>query len=186
MFLNDDIEVRSQRFLEELCAPLEEEGVGMTGANLTFADGTIQHAGLVFQESEFMHAYLGVPEDDYGYFGELVVDREVSGLTAACVALRRELVEEIGGFWVGLPGNFNDVDFSYKVRATGRRLVWLSGVRATHFESMTRTTTVRKSEVAAVLGRWSSPDSDPFMPVEASLMMARMRILAGTGEMGTE
>lgn len=177
VFLNDDIEVRSQNFLEELCAPLEEEGVGMTGANLSFADGTIQHAGLVFQESEFMHAYWGVPEDDYGYFGELVVDREVSGLTAACVALRRESVEKIGGFWLGLPGNFNDVDFSYKVRSKGGRLVWLSGVRATHFESMSRTTTVRGQEVEAVLSRWGRPVRDAYMPEEAELLIRRMRLL---------
>lgn len=177
VFLNDDVEIQSEDFLEQLCAPLEEPSVGMTGAHLTFSDATIQHAGLVFQDSEFMHAYFEVPDDEFGYFGELLVDREVSGLTAACVALRAPVVEEIGGFWTGLPGNFNDVDFSYKVRRTGRRLVWLSEVRATHFESRSRDTTVARPEVQAVLNRWGSAGPDPFMPVEAEHLINRIHLL---------
>lgn len=177
VFLNDDMEIRSQDFLEQLCAPLEEPGVGMTGARLTYSDDTIQHAGLVFQDSNFVHAYLGVPNDDFGYFGELLVDREVSGLTAACIALRREVFDQVGGFWIGLPVNFNDVDLSCKVRAAGRRLVWLSEVWATHFESRSRTATVDGVEVSTVLDRWGTPDTDPYMPAEGDHQLRRIHQL---------
>lgn len=78
MILNDDIAIESDDFIEQLCAPLEDETVGMTGARLLYADGTIQHAGLVFQHADFMHAYLGQPDDNPGYFGELSIDHEVS------------------------------------------------------------------------------------------------------------
>lgn len=68
---------------------------------------------------------------------------------------RRELdFESIGGLWTDLPSNFNDVDFSYKVRGTWRRLVWLSEVRVTHFESRSRDTIVTGPEIQAVLNRW--------------------------------
>ncbi|MCI1788859.1 MAG: glycosyltransferase [Actinomyces sp.] len=177
VFLNDDIEVRSDEFIEQLCAPLEEPSVGMTGARLTFSDDTIQHAGLVFLQSNFVHAYSGVPDNDFGYFGELLVDREVSGLTAACVALRREVVDEVGAFNLGLPNNFNDVDLSYKVRSIGYRLVWLSEVKATHFESRSRVTRVRSREVDTVLSRWGTDESDPYMPIEGARLIERIRQL---------
>ena len=164
VFLNDDIEVLSDSFVEQLCAPLEEESVGMTGARLLYSDGTIQHAGHAYYQDHFRHVLLGSLDEDPGPFGALSVDREVSGLTAACIALRRDVVEQVGGFWTYLPSNFNDVDFSYKVRATGRRLVWLADVRATHFESRTRINTVHAWEHRAILERWGTPDLDPYLP----------------------
>jgi GT2 family glycosyltransferase len=172
VFLNDDVEIQSEDFIEQLCAPLEEESVGMTGARLNYSDGSIQHAGLIMQDTEFVHAYLAQPGESFGFFGELVVDHEVSGLTAACVALRRDVVKEVGGFRLDLPSNFNDVDFSYKVRAAGYRLLWLHDVRATHFESQTRKNTVFGWEVQAILDRWGKPSHDPYMPMEADRVVA--------------
>ena len=180
VFLNDDVEIESENFVEQLCAPLEEDTVGMTGARLVHADGTIQHAGLVFQNSDFIHAYIGQPDHYPGYFGELFIDHEVSGLTAACVALRREVFEEVGGFSLELPVNFNDVDFSYKVRSTGRRLVWLADVRATHFESLTRSRDVHEWELNRVLSRWGRPDRDHYMPMESQ----RLRDLLDASRIG--
>lgn len=164
VFLNDDVEIQSESFLEQLCAPLEEPGVGMTGARLTFSDGTIQHAGHSYYADQFVHTLHGALDEDPGPFGALVVDREVSGLTAACVALRREVIDEVGGFWTFLPSNFNDVDLSYKVRSTGRRLVWLADVHATHFESRTRVSTVHEWEHRAILERWGTPEHDLYLP----------------------
>lgn len=172
VFLNDDIEVQSDQFIEQLCAPLEEASVGMTGPRLNYSDGSIQHAGLVMKNTEFVHAYMGQADESFGFFGELVVDHEVSGLTAACVALRRDVVKQVGGFRLDLPSNFNDVDFSYKVRAAGYRLVWLHDVRATHFESQTRKNTVFGWEVQAIIDRWGEPDRDPYMPMEADRVVA--------------
>lgn len=176
ILLNDDIEVRSDRFVENLCAPLWEESVGMTGARLTFADDTIQHAGLIFQEAEFQHAYSGIPNSSTGYFSELDFDREVSGLTGACVALRREVFERVGGLYLGLPNNFNDVDFSYKVRSLGLRLVWLSEVWATHFESKSRVTKVTRPEIKTVTDRWGKPRSDRYMPMEGARLMKPVKL----------
>lgn len=177
VFLNDDVEICSDGFIENLCSPLEEESVGMTGARLLYSDGTIQHAGLVFQEGEFMHAYQGVPDGDVGYFGELVVDREVAGLTAACIALRRDVFTKVGGFTLSLPNNFNDVDISYKVRDCGYSLVWLAGSIAYHFESMSRTTSVKSTEVSVILSRWGSQSRDAYMPYEADNLVSRKKRL---------
>lgn len=168
VFLNDDMEVESAAFIESLCAPLEEPDVGLTGAYLKYSDGRIQHAGIVMVDGDFTHAYLGVPADQEGYFRELLFDHEVSGLTAACIAIRRQTFAQIGGFNTGLPVNFNDVDLSLKIRAAGLRLIWLANVRARHFESMTRSNEVHPWEVMTVLQRWGRPDRDPYMPFETN------------------
>ena len=172
VFLNDDIRITTPRFVESLCAPLEEPDVGLTGAFLTYSDGRIQHAGIVTQDTDFMHAYLGEPNDELGYFGELVFDHEVTALTAACIAVRREVFAEVGGFNVGLPSNFNDVDFSLKIGSLGLRRLWLADVRATHFESVTRVNKVHPWEVHAIVSRWGEPERDPFMPFKARQTIA--------------
>ena len=169
VLLNDDMQVISNGFLEQLVAPLSEPDVGLTGAHLLYSDGTVQHAGLVYRQGHYGHAFLGNSDDDPGMFGAMLVSREVSGLTAACVALRREVYEEVGGFCEELPGSFNDVDFSFKIRAAGYRLVWLVDVRLYHFESRTRDKTVKEWEHHFVMDRWDTPERDIYLPGLAPL-----------------
>lgn len=163
VLLNDDIQAITEGFLEQLVAPLAEHDVGMTGARLLFANGRLQHGGHVYRDGHLGHAFLGASPDDPGPFAALWVNRECSGLTAACVALRRETYEEVGGMCEELPGNFNDVDLSYKVRGTGGRLLWLANVELYHFESQTRDRVVHQWEYDFVTRRWSVPRRDAFL-----------------------
>ncbi len=164
VMLNDDIEVVSEEFLEQLVAPLEEPDVGMTGARLLFPDNTIQHAGHAYYDSHLRHPFLGTPDEEVGYLGVLGVNREVSGLTAACVALRREVFEQVGGFSELLPANFNDVDLSLKVLTSGYRNVWLADVVAYHFESRTREPVVHLWEAQLIYDRWDVTGRDRYLP----------------------
>jgi glycosyltransferase involved in cell wall biosynthesis len=164
VLLNDDIQVITEGFLEQLVAPLAEPDVGMTGARLLFANRRLQHGGHRYEAGHLGHAFFGAFPDDPGPFAALWVNRECSGLTAACVALRRETYEEVGGMCEELPGNFNDVDFSFKVRRAGGRLLWLAGVELYHFESRTRDRVVHPWEYDFVMRRWSVPRHDAFLP----------------------
>jgi glycosyltransferase involved in cell wall biosynthesis len=164
VLLNDDIQAITDGFLEQLIAPLAEPDVGMTGARLLFANGRLQHGGHAYEDGHLRHALLGASADDPGPFAALWVSRECSGLTAACVALRRATYEEVGGLCEALPGNFNDVDFSHKVRRTGGRLVWLAGVELYHFESQTRERVVHQWEYELVTRRWGVPSRDAYLP----------------------
>ncbi|HRK46717.1 MAG TPA: glycosyltransferase, partial [Nocardioides sp.] len=180
VLLNDDVEIVSDNFLVELCAPLSEEGVGMTGARLLFADTTVQHAGLTFDRKDLLHVFAGRLRDDPGPFGALLLNREVSGLTGACVALRRSVYDEIGGLCELLPVNFNDVDLSLKVRHQGYRLLWMATAEAFHFESQTRSPVVHNWERDVVLQRWVMPEQDPYLPyaqpaVTASTVVGRRK-----------
>lgn len=163
VLLNDDVQAITDGFLDRLIAPLEEPGVGMTGAHLAFSDGRLQHGGHHYVGGELMHTLLGAGQDDPGPFAALRVSREVSGLTAACVALTRATFEAVGGLCEELPANFNDVDLSLKVRSRGLRLIWLENVRLFHFESSTRKPVVHPWEYSFIQRRWSIPDEDPYL-----------------------
>lgn len=162
--LNDDIQVISERWLEELVAPLEEADVGMTGAKLYFSDQTIQHAGHAYAHGGYVHAFLGDLRENPGLWGTLLINRECSGVTAACAAMRREVFDEVGGFSETLPVNFNDVDLSFKMRFRGYRVVWVASCELYHFESRTRVRSFEPWELANALSRWGHQGQDAFLP----------------------
>jgi O-antigen biosynthesis protein len=173
VLLNDDVEVISDRWLENLCAPLEDPTVGLTGAKLFYSDGTIQHAGHLYDRNEYSHAFLGASADSTTAFSALHIDREASGVTAACAAIRRDTYAAIGGFCEELPGNFNDVDFCFKITHVGLRILWLAHVELYHFESRSREVTVHQWEYQRVLVRWGSYDLDPYLPLPYDALTVR-------------
>ena len=163
VLLNDDISVRSADWLEDLVGPLDEPDVGMTGAKLYFSSDTIQHAGHAYNRGHYLHPYIGEPGDSPGRFGELMINREASGVTAACAAMRRDTYFQVGGLTETLPLNFNDVDLCYKVRSQGYRIVWVATSELFHFESRTRERVVEAWEKDAAVARWGRPFNDRYM-----------------------
>jgi glycosyltransferase involved in cell wall biosynthesis len=164
VMMNDDMQAISSAPIETLVAPLSDPEVGMTGAYLFFEDDTLQHAGHRYADRGYMHAYMqSASRGDAGPFSVLMVDREVSGLTAAFIGMRREVFAQIGGFSPSLPSNFNDVDLSMKARSFGYRLLWLSGVQLYHFESKSREGKVHKWEINLVRRRWGVQRDDMYI-----------------------
>jgi glycosyltransferase involved in cell wall biosynthesis len=163
VLLNDDVEVISDDIVEELCAPLGEPDVGMTGAYLVYEDGGIQHAGHSYADRGYKHPYQDYSLGDPGPFCALLVDREVSGVTAACAAIRREVFAQVGGLCEDLPANFNDVELCNKLRASGYRLIWVNRAKLFHFESRTRVAEVHQWEVDLLRRRWGIPKRDAFL-----------------------
>lgn len=162
LFLNDDIEAVSAEVPGQMAAVLAESDVGMVGAKLLFESGALQHGGHLYEQGHYTHAYYAEPSSSYGSFSSLLINREASGLTAACIAMRRELFAEVGGFSELFPANFNDVDLCMKVGFLGYRLIWLTDVVLYHYESQTRVPDVKAFEVAQLTARWGVPDRDPF------------------------
>lgn len=155
IFANDDLEIISPRWIEEMVAIAEQPDVGLVGANLRFEDGSVQHAGHIYFDGIAAHAHFG-EQPSSGYFVDLVVDHEASGATAALVACRREVWEQVGGFCNLLPGSFNDVDYCMKIRSLGYRIVIAMGVQSWHFESKTRDPSVEEWEIHFLQNRWRS------------------------------
>lgn len=174
VLLNDDTEIISQDFIVQLVAPLLEPGIGMTGAKLLFGDGRVQHGGLALDRR--LEHVMGegrvtstgpflVRENAGGRVGGvLIVNRECSGLSAACLAMSRTLYEQLGGLSEQLPLNFGDVDLGLKVRRAGYRLLWLAGPTAYHFEARSRRPLVKRNEARVLTQRWELPNHDPYLP----------------------
>ncbi|MEI7755653.1 MAG: glycosyltransferase [Actinomycetota bacterium] len=162
LMLNDDMQVITPDFLTDMVPLALEDGVGMVGAKLYFADGTIQHAGHVYNGDPY-HAMFRWAGNELGPFGLLVVQRETVGVTAACALLRMDVFEQVGGLTPMLHSSYNDVDLSLKVRSQGHRVIWTPYVELYHFESQTREPHPSDEEHAFIRSRWREQlVNDPY------------------------
>ncbi len=163
MFLNDDMEVRSPDWIESMIGFLEDPSVGLVGALLLFDNFLVQSAGHLSAPPS--HFARGKPPSVSGGPGwTLALNREVMGVTGACMAIRTETFCEIGGFSVEFPLNYNDVDFGFKVIDSGRRIIWTPEAELFHFESKSRLTVVDDSETALLYRLWGRHMRvDPFL-----------------------
>ena len=175
LLLNNDISMADPSWLDELVAHAVRPNVGAVGARLLFPDGRVQHAGVILGVGGEtpVAGHLGYLQggDERGYYGHLAMTRNVSAVTAACMALRRAVYEEVGGFDAeALPVAFNDVDLCLKIRARGYDIVWTPFAELIHHESASRGSDAARdasrrfqSEIAVMRGRWGHIlDNDPF------------------------
>jgi GT2 family glycosyltransferase len=137
--LNNDIEVIDGDWLRELASQAMRPGVGAVGAMLYYPDRTIQHAGVVLGMGGVAnHVYSGAPEGHPGHGARALVAQELSAVTGACLAVRRDRYTEVGGLDERLQVAFNDVDFCLRLLEAGYRNVWTPFARLLHHESATR------------------------------------------------
>lgn len=164
--LNDDVVALTPDWLDRMTAVAMERDVGSVGALLLFEDGTVQHRGHQFAGGGVHLLERGVDRSDPGPRRRNLCDRDVSGVTAACLVQRREVWERLGGFDPALPVAFNDVDYTERLRAAGYRVVLCNSVTLHHFESKTRAGHATPSELRLLRSRWAASldNPDPFSP----------------------
>ncbi len=165
VLMNDDMEVFDEEWLSSLLEFSQNPEVGACGGKLLHADGTIQHAGVVLgPHGGASHIYHGFPGDFVGYNAFTHVIRNYSALTAACLATRRSVIAEIGGFDRRLAIDYNDMDLCLRMRQIGYRIVYTPYSRACHFESASaKRTTQDPEEVALFRSRWNGVvENDPY------------------------
>ncbi|MBR8320605.1 glycosyltransferase family 2 protein, partial [Burkholderia cenocepacia] len=136
-FLNDDVEAIEPDWLKEMVSHALRPDIGAVGAKLLYADGFVQHAGVVMGIGGFAsHAHRLYPSTHPGYAGRAALVQNFSAVTGACLVMRREVFREVGGFdEENLPVAFNDVDLCLRVREAGYRVVWTPYAVLHHFES---------------------------------------------------
>ena len=176
--LNNDIEVLTPEWLEEMMRFGLQEGVGAVGARLWFPDGRLQHGGVILGIGGVAgHSHKGLPRGNSGYFGRAVLHHRVSAVTAACLLVRKSTYLSVGGLDEKLQVAFNDIDFCLRVREEGLHNVWTPYAELIHHESATRgyeTTPEKKSrfegEVRLMQARWRDALlHDPAYSVNLSL-----------------
>ncbi len=162
VFLNDDIEVISPEWIESMLEFSQQPEIGAVGAKLLFPDGRLQHVGVTILAGNPGHHYYRFAQEHQGYFLGNVVHRNYSAVTGACMMTPAALFREVGGFDVGFPLNYNDVDYCLKVRATGRRIVYTPFAVLFHHESVTKSG-VYAEELARFKNKWCTDDAeDPY------------------------
>lgn len=141
LLLNNDIEVITVNWLEELLMYAQREDVGAVGAKLYYADKTIQHAGVVLGLGAHRtagHSHYKQPKANLGYMGRLCYTQNVSAVTGACLMVKKSLFEEVGGLEEGFAISLNDVDFCLKLREKGYLNVFTPFAECFHYESVSR------------------------------------------------
>lgn len=140
VLVNNDIEVISENWLMELVSQASRPDVGCVGAKLYYSNGLIQHGGVIIGIGQVAgHAHKYFPGESPGYVDRLQYAQQMTAVTAACLAIRREVYNKVGGLnEQDLTIAFNDVDFCLRVHARGYRNIFTPYAELYHHESISR------------------------------------------------
>lgn len=141
LFLNNDTEVITVNWMEELLMYAQREDVGAAGAKLYYGNKTVQHAGVVLQLGAHRtagHSHYGQSRENLGYMGRLCYAQNVSAVTGACLLVKKSLFKEVGGLDESFAISLNDVDFCLKLREKGLLNVFTPFAELYHYESVSR------------------------------------------------
>ncbi len=141
LLLNNDIEVISVNWMEELLMYAQRDDVGAVGAKLYYPDKTIQHAGVVIGLGAHRtagHTHYKQSRENLGYMGRLCYAQNVSAVTGACLLVKKELFDKVNGLDEGFEISLNDVDFCLKLRELGLLNVFTPFAELYHYESASR------------------------------------------------
>lgn len=137
--LNNDVEVISPRWLDEMAGHALRKEIGVVGAMLYYPNDTIQHAGVILGIGGVAgHAYVGMQRGYPGDKHRAGLAQSLSAVTAACAVMRTEVFKQVGGLDEGLQVAFNDIDLCLRVRRAGYRNLWTPFAELYHHESASR------------------------------------------------
>ena len=137
--INDDVEVITPDWLEEMVSLAIQQENGCIGAKLYYPDNTVQHAGVIIGLGGYAaHSHRGFARTSPGYFNRLNVRQNLTAVTGACLLVRRAIWERLGGLDEELAIGYNDVDFCLRVREAGYLNVYTPFAELYHHESKSR------------------------------------------------
>ncbi len=156
LFLNNDIEAHRSGWLDALCAQVIRPTIGAVGARLRYPGGRLQHCGIVVgMTGAAGHPLAGLAPGEPGYLGLATATRECSAVTGACLATRRAVFEELGGFDELLGVDLNDVDYCLRAWTAGYRTLFEPNAELVHHESPSRGTAGGVDDIVNFVERWS-------------------------------
>lgn len=145
LFLNNDTEIISEEWITSMLEHAQRKEVGAVGCKLLYRNNSIQHAGLILgitgkrgQLGVAGHSHKHLPNSEIGYFGRPHIIHNLSAVTGACVMIRKDVFEEVGGFNEQLVVAFNDVDLCLRIREKGYLIVYTPYAMLYHHESLSR------------------------------------------------
>lgn len=141
LLLNNDTAVITVNWIEEMLMYAQRRDVGAVGAKLYYGNKTIQHAGVVIGLGAHRtagHTHYGQSRENLGYMGRLCYAQNVTAVTGACLLVKKELYDKVGGLDEDFEVSLNDVDFCLKLRHMGLLNVWTPFAELFHYESISR------------------------------------------------
>ncbi len=178
-FINNDIKVVHPEWLDEMVSHVVRSTIAAVGARLLYPNGTVQHAGVITGIGGVAgHQFKGCPAGSFGYFYRARLPQDLSAVTAACMVVRKDVFEDVGGFnEEELAVAFNDVDLCLKIRAAGYRILYTPYAELLHRESASRGYENNpekqrrfEQEVRTMKKRWADVlERDPFYNPNLSL-----------------
>lgn len=189
LLLNNDTEVITNNWMEEMLMYAQREDVGAVGAKLYYGDDTIQHAGIVIglgAHRSAGHTHYRLPKANLGYMGKLYYAQDVSAVTGACLMVKKSLFDELQGLDETFAVALNDVDFCLRLRQLGLLNIFTPFAELYHYESKSRglddkeeKATRYQEEVTKFRHRWKEAleSGDPYYNVNFSLDSAEYKVV---------
>jgi O-antigen biosynthesis protein len=156
LFLNDDIEIIDPEWLDVLVEHAQRPEVGVVGAQLLYPNRTVQHGGMFLARFGIgRHTFRHRRQNDPGYFGLALMERNVSAVTGACLMTRREIFCGLGGFNEAHDIIMNDVDYCLKARSRGFLCIYTPHAKLVHHEGGSRPPgSSEHYDQEAYIGQW--------------------------------
>ena len=189
LLLNNDIEVITPDWLQEMLMYAQRPEVGAVGAKLYYPDNTIQHAGVgIGIRGVADHLHRGAERNSRGYMNRLLYTQNLSAVTAACMMLRKDIWYAVNGLDEKYEVAFNDVDLCMRIRDSHHLIIWTPFAELYHYESKSRgyedTPEKQKrftSEKQRFMARWKNElrEGDPYLNPNFSLDRSDFTIKSG-------
>ncbi len=139
LLLNNDVEIINGSCLEEMLMFAQRKDVGAVGAKLYYSDDTVQHAGVILGLGGTAgHAHKHFGRSHPGYMARASIAQNLTACTAACLMMRRDVFDEVGGLDESFEVAFNDVDLCMEIREKGYLVVFTPYAELYHYESKSR------------------------------------------------
>jgi GT2 family glycosyltransferase len=145
LFMNNDIEAVAPGWLQRMRSLAARRDVGAVGTALMYGDKRVQHAGVIVgingladHALRFEPVWEGDGSRTLGYNASLTSVRDFSAVTAACMMMRLEVFDSVGGFDEAFVVGFNDTDLCLRVRRAGYKVLYDGRTVLFHHESVTR------------------------------------------------
>ncbi|MBQ9211559.1 MAG: glycosyltransferase family 2 protein [Clostridia bacterium] len=175
LLLNNDMEVISPQWMEEMLMYAQRPDVGAVGGLLYYPDDTVQHAGVIVGLGAAAgHAYRWYPRGQKQGVHRLCIAQNLSAVTGACMMIPRRVYDEVQGMEEAFPVAFNDVDLCLRIRAAGYLVVFTPFAELYHYESKSRGSDENgrnkerfEAEAAKFRAKWSGiyDQGDPYYNV---------------------
>ena len=184
--MNNDIEVQTSNWMEEMLSFAQLDHAGAVGARLWYPGNQgLQHGGVVIGLGGVAgHAHVGLKKNEKGYFGRPVLHHRCSAVTAACLMIKKSTYFAVGGMDEQIAVAFNDVDFCLRLGDAGYHCVYTPSAELIHHESATRGDDLSDEnrnrfmgEEAFMKARWGERlNRDPFFSPNLSFSHTDFRM----------